>query len=371
MSLRRRDFMGACAAASAALLAGCATQASTQSAPTTAAPPRRSDGGPVIDVHAHWYPRAFADLIEKEGAANGAPLGKSSRGYLTFLGPGLTSEFSPERVELSSQLKHMDATGVDIHALSLTSPMTYWAPPAFGLRLSQAFNDAAIRAHQDYPKRFVGLATVPMHAPDLAVKELERVGRDPAIRGVYMSTHVNGRNLDEKQFFPVYAKCEELGLHVYLHPTNTLAFDRMQRYYLRNFLGNPYETGVAAASLMFGGVMDMFPKLYVVLPHAGGTFPVLIGRMDHGATVRPETKHMKRPPSEYLRRFYYDTISHHVPLMEYLVKLVGADRVVLGSDHPADMSIAKPPAFVGSLPNVSQRDKDLILGGNAQRLLRL
>src|SRR4051812_44129641 len=119
MTLRRRDFLGGCAAASAALLAGCAAQSSTAGAPAASAsapPPRRSDGGPVIDVHAHWYPRAFADLIGKEGAANGAPLGKSSRGYLTFLGPGLTSEFSPERVELESQLKHMDATGVDIHA---------------------------------------------------------------------------------------------------------------------------------------------------------------------------------------------------------------------------------------------------------------
>jgi aminocarboxymuconate-semialdehyde decarboxylase len=265
----------------------------------------------------------------------------------------------------------MDEQGIDMHALSLTSPMVYWAPPALGLKLSQVYNDELVRAHQEYPRRFVGLASLPMQAPELAVQELERVGRAPGIRGVYLATHVNGKNLDEKEFFPVYAKCEELGLHIYLHPVNPIGADRMRRYYLRNFLGNPYDTGIAAASLMFGGVMDAFPKLEVVLPHAGGTYPALIGRMDHGTTVRPETKHMTRPPSAYLRRFHYDTISHHVPLMVYLVRLVGADRVVLGSDHPADMSYQAPVAFVDRVPELSARERDLVLGGNAQRLLKL
>ena len=122
---------------------------------------------------------------------------------------------------------------------------------------------------------------------------------------------------------------------------------------------------------MFGGVMDAFPKLEVILPHAGGTYPALIGRMDHGTTVRSETKHMTKPPSTYLRRFHYDTISHHKPLMKYLIELAGADRVVLGSDHPADMSYEKPVDFVGKLTEFSLRDRDLILGGNAQRLLKM
>jgi aminocarboxymuconate-semialdehyde decarboxylase len=186
-----------------------------------------------------------------------------------------------------------------------------------------------------------------------------------------MATHVNGKNLDEKELFPVYAKCEELGLHVFLHPVNPVGAERMRRYYLRNFLGNPYDTGIAAASLMFGGVMDAFPRLEVILPHGGGTYPALIGRMDHGVTVRPETKHMTRPPSAYLRRFHYDTITHHVPLMRYLLGMVGAERVVLGSDHPADMSYEAPVRWVDGVTGMSARDRDLILGGNAQRLLRL
>jgi aminocarboxymuconate-semialdehyde decarboxylase len=364
MDIRRRKFMGVCAAACGTLIASCATRGP---AGTT----RRSDGGPVIDVHAHWHAPAFVALIEKEGAAAGAKVGRNERGHVTFNMPGLGTVFQPQYIDLPTRLRHMDEQGVDLHALSLTSPMVYWAPPALGVKLAQVYNDELVRAHREYPQRFVGLATLPMQAPALAVEELDRIGRAPAIRGVYLATHVNGKNLDEKEFFPVYAKCEELGLHIYLHPVDPLGADRMRRYYLRNFLGNPYDTGVAASSLMFGGVMDTFPKLEVVLPHAGGTYPALIGRMDHGTTVRAETKHMTRAPSQYLRRFHYDTISHHVPLMMYLVGLVGADRVVLGSDHPADMSYEAPAAWVGRLPDLSSRDRDLILGGNAQRLLKL
>lgn len=366
MQVNRRGFLRACGAAGVALTGSCATQPQGGKTAT-----RRSDGGPVIDVHAHWHAPAFVALLEKEGAANGAKVGRNAQGMVTFSAPGLGTVFQPQYIDLPTRLKHMDTQGVDMHALSLTSPMVYWAPSALGAKLAQVYNDELVRAHKEYPTRFVGLATLPMQTPTLAVQELDRIGRAPGIRGVYLATHVNGKNLDEKEFFSVYAKCEELGLHIYLHPVDPIGGDRMRRYYLRNFLGNPYDTGIAAASLMFGGVMDAFPKLEVVLPHAGGTYPALIGRMDHGVTVRPETRHMTRPPSAYLRRFHYDTISHHVPLMMYLVGLVGADRVVLGSDHPADMSYEAPVAFVDRLTEIPVRERDLILGGNAQRLLKL
>jgi aminocarboxymuconate-semialdehyde decarboxylase len=365
MSIDRRKFLGALGAAGASLAAGCAAPPPGRSGVA------RSDRGPVIDVHAHWHAPALVDLLEKEGNANGAKVMRNAQGLVTFSFPGMGTVFQPTYIDLPTRLKYMDEQRVDVHALSLTSPMVHWAPTAFGVKLAQTYNDELQRAHREYPKRFVGLATLPMQTPTTAVQELERIGRAPGIRGVYLATHINGKNLDEKDFWPVYAKCEELGLHVYLHPVDPVGAERMRRYYLRNFLGNPYDTGIAASSLMFGGVMDAFPKLEVVLPHAGGTYPALIGRMDHGITVRPETKHMKRPPSAYLRRFHYDTISHHVPLMTYLVNLVGADRVVLGTDHPADMSLVAPVPFVEKLPDLSSAQRDLILGGNAQRLLRL
>jgi aminocarboxymuconate-semialdehyde decarboxylase len=215
------------------------------------------------------------------------------------------------------------------------------------------------------------MATLPMQAPQLAVEEVARAAKLPGIRGVYMGTHVNGRNLDEKEFFPVYAKCEELGLPIFLHPVAPTGRERMRKYHLGNFLGNPLETGIAAASLVFGGVMDAFPKLDVMLPHAGGIFPALIGRMDHGTTVRVECRHMTRPPSSYLRRFHYDTITHSDGILMNLVRQVGADRVVMGSDCPADMSYTRPVDVVERLTELSAAGRDAILGGNAARLLKI
>ncbi|MFN2645559.1 MAG: amidohydrolase family protein, partial [Burkholderiales bacterium] len=172
-------------------------------------------------------------------------------------------------------------------------------------------------------------------------------------------------------FWDVYAKCEELGWPIFLHPVDTIGQDRTKKYYLKNLCGNPYDTGIAVAHLIFGGVMERFPKLEVNLPHAGGTFPWLIGRWDHGTKVRPELKHMREPPSAYLRRFTYDTIGHDDRINAALVRLVGADRVTLGSDYCFDMGLDDPLATVNRIPGLSEDDKQRICGGNALKLLRL
>jgi aminocarboxymuconate-semialdehyde decarboxylase len=325
-----------------------------------------------IDTHAHWYPREWVDLIAREGAKNGGKVGRNDKGQVTLEAPGiaLKPQFKDTYVDIPTRLKLMDEGRVDMHALSLTSPMVYWAPPEFGLKLSQVFNDACAAAHQKYPERFVGLAMLPMQAPELAVQEANRAAKLPGIRGVYMATHVNGKNLDDKSFWPVYERCEALGLGIFLHPCSPVGAERMRKYHLGNFLGNPYETGIAAASLVFGGVMDEYPKLDVMLPHAGGTFPALIGRMDHGTTVRAECKHMKQPPSSYLRRFHYDTIAHSDEILMNLVRQVGVDRVVMGSDCPADMGYTQPVSVVERLKQLSRAEQDQITGGNAARLLR-
>jgi aminocarboxymuconate-semialdehyde decarboxylase len=361
--MKRREFLASALVAGGALLAGCA-----------GTPTKRSLRGysvPVIDIHAHWHAPEFVALLAKEGGSNGAKVGKNDRGQVTFNVPGIGAVFQETYMDLGIRLKAMDDAGVDIHALSLTSPMVYWAPPAFGLKLSQVYNDSLAAAHLKYPDRFLGLATLPMQDPNLAVQELDRAARLPGIRGVYMATHVNGKNLDDKSFWPVYSRSEALGLAIYLHPINPVGADRMRSYYLRNFIGNPADTGIAAASLIFGGVMDAYPRLDVVLPHAGGIMPSLIGRWDHGSSVRPETKHMTKPPSAYLRRFHYDTITHSTEILMNLVRQVGADRVVLGSDHPADMSYVRPVDVVERLTELTLRERELILGGNAARLLKV
>ena len=323
----------------------------------------------TIDIHAHWYPQEWLSLFEKDGPREDAALERTPGGY-KVKAKHITNAFDEKFVDLTDRIKQMDARGIDVHALSLTTPMVYWASPALGLALSQAFNDAAAAAHRKHPLRFCGLAMLPMQDPALALKELERAAKLPGMRGLYLATNVNGFELDEKRFWDVYGKCEELGWTIFLHPVDTVGKDRTVRYYLKNLCGNPYDTGIAAAHLIFGGVLDRFPKLDFNLPHAGGTMPGLIGRWDHGTKVRPELKHMKRPPSEYLRRFTYDTIGHDDRINANLVRLVGADRVTLGSDYCFDMGLDDPLATIRRL-SLKNDEYEMIAGKNAARLLHL
>ncbi len=324
----------------------------------------------TIDIHAHWYPEEWLRLFERDGPKEGARLERTAKGY-TIRTERITNAFDEEFVSLELRLQGMRRQGVDLHALSLTAPMVNWASPGLGLALSQAYNDAASAAHTKHPDKFVGLAMLPMQAPELALTELERCAKLPGMRGLYVATNINGADLDEKRFWDIYAKAEELGWTMYLHPVDTIGRERTTRYYLKNLLGNPYDTGVAAASLIFGGVLDAFPKLEVNLPHAGGSFPWLIGRLDHGTRVRAELKHMQRLPSEYLRRFSYDTIGHDDRINSALVRLVGADRVLLGSDYCFDMGLGDPVATVSRIAGVSAAEIDMVKGGTAARLLRL
>ena len=324
----------------------------------------------TIDIHAHWYPEEWLKLFEKDGPKEGARLERTPKGF-AIRTEHITNTFDNEFVSLDLRLQGMRRQGVDLQALSLTTPMVYWASTGLGAALAQCYNDAASAAHLRRPDKFAGLAMLPMQAPDLALKELERCAKLPGIRGLYVATNINGADLDEKRFWDIYARTEELGWTMYLHPVDTIGRERTTRYYLKNLLGNPYDTGVAAASLIFGGVMDAFPKLEVNLPHAGGTFPWLIGRLDHGTKVRPELKHMKRMPSEYLRRFSYDTIGHDDRINSYLVGLVGADRVLLGSDYCFDMGLTDPVATVARIEGLTDSDRDMIKGGTAARLLLL
>ena len=190
------------------------------------------------------------------------------------------------------------------------------------------------------------------------------------MRGVYLGTHINGMDLSEPRFLPVFEAIEAAGLPIFLHPLLTMGGARLAPYYLGNFLGNPFETATAAAHLIFGGVLDRCPKLEVNLPHAGGALPILIGRMDHGSQRRKETRHMTRLPSDYLRRFTYDTISHSQPILRWLISFLGADRIVVGSDYCFDMGYEQPAEVVRQL-DLPAEQRAMILGGTAARLLGL
>src|SRR5260370_26992166 len=184
----------------------------------------------VVDIHAHWYPADWLKLFERDGPAEGAKLERTASGY-TIRTERIVNAFDEQFVDLGLRLEGMDRQRVDVHALSLTAPMVYWASPGFGLALAQAYNDAAAAAHARHPDRLVGLAMLPMQAPDLALRELERAAKLPGMRGMYLATHVNNTELDDRRSWNLYAKAEELGWPVFVPPIRPTARARPRRAY--------------------------------------------------------------------------------------------------------------------------------------------
>ena len=329
-------------------------------------------GRSAIDVHAHYFPERFIKSINEEGGPPGVSFDLSKPDAPIFNIGGGRIPIDVTYWDLDKRLQRMNAQGVTLHALSLTTPFVYWATPERGAALARLVNDSMIEAHTAHPDRFVGCATLPLQAPELAVKELDRLAGSRAIRGAYMPTSFGGKELSDPSLFPIYAKCEAMNLPILLHPDQVAAAmgaNRLSKFYMANTLGNPYDTGIAVTNLVFGGVMDRFPRLNIVLPHAGGTMPYLAGRLQHGQEVRPETKGLaERPFMEYLRRFHYDTITHSPQLLRFLIDLVGVDRVMLGSDYCFDMGYERPREIIEAL-KLKPADRDSIYSGNAARLL--
>lgn len=324
-----------------------------------------------IDIHAHYYPEGYLRLIEQHGSRFDASCEIGADGF-TITTPHIQMPKLPPRfTDVDLRVAEMDEIGVEVHALSLTMPMVDFADGGFARDLSAAFNDGCAEAHQKYPDRLVGFAMVPWHAPDLALEELSRAAKLPGIKGVYAPTHVLEHELGDEPFQPIYEMMEDLGLPLFLHPIHVVEPKRLSRYYLNNLIGNPTESGIAAAHFIFSGTLDRFQELDICLPHAGGIFPYVVGRFDHGHNVRPEMAHRDKGPLEYLRRFHYDTVSHSAAALSYLIDLVGADRVMLGSDYCFDMGYERPVEVVTGHPGIDEAARAQILSGNARTLLAL
>jgi aminocarboxymuconate-semialdehyde decarboxylase len=325
-----------------------------------------------IDIHAHWYPKRFLDLLAREGPAHGLEWREvAGEGPQFRVGHLVTGPAGPRYIDLDARLEAMDAQGVAAHALSLSQPMVHWAGRGLGERLAAVYNEELARAHETHPERFVGLAALPMHEPDLALCELERAATLPGVRGVYMATQIQERELSDPAFLPVFERIEALALPVFLHPVMVIGAERLREFYLTNLLGNPFESAIAAAHLIFGGVLDRFPRLEVVLPHAGGAFPWLAGRLNRGWEKRAELRNIRQAPVEYLRRFHYDTIGYSDSVLEYLVRTIGAERVLMGSDYCFPIAYEQPVRIVTANQALSAEEKQMIVETNARRLLRL
>jgi len=331
-----------------------------------------TDGVRAVDIHAHFYPQSYLDVIAKEGKPFGIEYRNTAKGLVIQSRLGTAGPVPSNIVDLKERIASMDARGVAVHALSLTYPMAYWGDADLSSALCKAWNDAASAAHKAYPTRLFGFLTLPMLYPGRALDELNRASQLPGMRGVYLGTHIEGHDLDDPLFEPVFARIEELGLPVFLHPIQTVGGKRMEAFYLRNLLGNPFDTAIAACHLIFGGVLDRHPKLLIGLAHGGGALPILIGRIDRGWNVRPELRalHLPQSPSDYLQRFTYDTIVHSKSVMQFVIQEVGIERVMLGSDYCFDMGYSQPVQFVDQLA-LSRAQRRMILGGTAAQLLKL
>jgi len=366
--LSRRTMLQGGLAAAVSSVAGVGDPLLAEPAVPSAA---KSGAERAIDIHAHYFPQTYFDLFNAEGQRYNAEFHRTEKGIF-FKTPAESNGPLPAKfIDLKQRLADMDAQGVSVQALSLTGPMVYWADGEFSHKLAMTWNDGAVAAHQANPDRFVVLATLPMLDPDRAIDEVNRVSKLPGVRGIYMGTNIEGRDLDDPLFEPIFTRIEALGLPVFLHPLPPiLGGKRLQPFSLTNMLAYPLDTTVAASHLIFGGVMDRHPNLVIVLPHAGGALLNIIGRLDHGWNVIPTAKLSAQAPSAYLHRFMYDTIAHSKPLMEFIISQVGVDRIMLGSDYCFPIGYDRPVEVVEDL-RLNSEQRKMILGGTAAKLLKI
>jgi aminocarboxymuconate-semialdehyde decarboxylase len=272
--------------------------------------------------------------------------------------------------DLPTRLKVMDEQGVDIQVLTPSgiSQYTLWAPPEESLRMERKLNEGIAEMVAKKPERFVGLGSVPLHAPELAAKELGRCMKELGLRGVQISSHAEGMELGDPKMKPFWAAAEKLGATIFLHPAG-VTDRRYYPYHLWNSIGQPLEEAMGMCSLIYEGVLEQFPKLKICVAHGGGYLPYYAGRVDRNYLEKAFTRvNMKKSPSEYLRtHFWYDTSVYNLDMLEFLVKKVGASRIVMGSDYPSGED--DPVSFVKKARGLSAADKVAILGLNAAKLL--
>jgi aminocarboxymuconate-semialdehyde decarboxylase len=327
----------------------------------------------TIDIHCHVRCEKAARLVENntdvsrwflETSAN-----ESSREINRQNGVRTHAQgASPEK-----RIEDMDRMGIDIQAISPSPNQTYYAAdPDLGIATARVVNDNLADIAGRHPDRFVPLGTVPFQAPELAVAELDRLHKSLGFRGIEIATNVAGEDLSGERFRKIFARVEQLGMLIFMHPTGFPEARRFADHYLVNVIGNPLDSTVAVHHLIFGGVLDDHPNLKLVIAHGGGYLPAYSGRIDHAASARPDCcERIHRMPTEYLRRLYFDTIvfTHHQ--LEYLVDQYGADHVLMGTDYPADMGEIDPIGFVEGAAGLDDAERRAILGRNAARLLNI
>ena len=278
-----------------------------------------------------------------------------------------------EAVDWRVVIENLDATKVDLMAVSPVPPLfLYHLDGKTGRYACQVQNDAIAAAVDQYPTRLAGLGVVPLQDVPLAIEELDRAVNGLKMPGIEIGTNIQGVYLGDASLRPFWAAVEDLDAFVFVHPYSPFGVDSLRVYHLANLVGFVSDTARCIADVAFSGLLDEFPRLKMCFSHGGGTAPYVFGRWEHGFHARSETKvKTQRPPSEYVKHLYYDSITHSDRAFEFLVDTVGADHIMIGSDYPFDMGPAEPVRSVEGNALVSETDKQKILGGNAEKLLKL
>ncbi len=334
---------------------------------------RKGRRSKTIDIHCH--------LAVAEADALVAPhYPKDRPGQNDFM-PPLTREVHVEQVKAIEQrltmaefrLPDMDRLGIDIQAIS-PSPIQYyyWAEADLGRTVTRMINDRVAEAVASHPDRFVGMGTVPMQSPEFAVAEMRRCVTELGMRGIEIATNVDGRDLADPMFRPFFAAAEELDVLIFIHPHHFTHPERLTQHYFNNVIGNPLESTIAVSHLIFGGVLERYAGLKICVAHGGGYLAAYAGRMDHAFRSRRDCReHISRPPTDYLKKLYFDTMVFEADQLAFLVEKYGSDHILMGTDYPFDMGEPQPVEFVESVPSLNDVDRERILGGNAARLLKL
>ena len=333
--------------------------------------PAKTEPPKTVDVHAHILTEETIRLLQREAPKIAPKLSRIDDQFGTLdVAGNVYRSFPRGGWDLERRLQDMAASKVDVQVLSVC-PQTfvYAQPPALASVFARIQNEQLAKLVKARPEQFLAMATLPMQAPRQAADELRHAVSVLGLRGAQIGSNVAGKNLDDPELEPVWATAAELDAFILVHPINVAGADRLSSYYLANLIGNPLDTTIAAACLIFSGVLERHPSLKFCLAHGGGFVPYQAGRFVHGWQVRMEPKKkLAKPPTELLKRFYFDTIVHSKEVLEFLVGCAGADRVLLGSDYPFDMGMPDGVLQVRGL-SLEAADQASILGGRAQALL--
>ncbi len=328
-----------------------------------------------IDVHTHIVPKNWPDLQKKYGYDGFLQLEHHGPGCARLMqGDNIFREIGANCWDPEIRKRECDAAGVQMQVLSTVPALfNYWAKSEDALDFSELLNDHIAEVISSYPERFAGLGTVPMQAPNLAIKELERCVKTLGLAGIQIGSNINDKNLNDPALFPIFEAAAELDAAVFVHPWDIMGRKHTAQYWLAWLVGMPAETSRAICSMIFGGIFERLPDLRVGFAHGGGSFPMTVGRVEHGFNVRPDLCAIDNDvnPRNYLGRFYVDALVHEPDVLRYLVNLIGADRIAMGSDYPFPLGESAPGEMIASMEDLDETTKDQLLSGTAVEWLRL